>query len=128
MTITNSNHYEEIVGKLQKNGIEIAELILIVTKDNLSKWLDKRGNSTKYAYQQIDRCIECFNSNFKGQEMNPDENDIDVTIAKILSLLDEYLSVKNGLYITRRDFMNLKLLPLENKDFEVFKRDLQKSF
>jgi hypothetical protein len=37
MTITNSNHYEEIVGKLQKNGIEIAELILIVTKDNLSK-------------------------------------------------------------------------------------------
>jgi hypothetical protein len=60
--------------------------------------------------------------------MNPDENDIDVTIAKILSLLDEYLSVKNGLYITRRDFMNLKLLPLENKDFEVFKRDLQKSF
>ena len=54
--------------------------------------------------------------------MNPDENDIDVTIAKILSLLDEYLSVKNGLYITRRDFMNLKLLLIFRCRYDNFCR------
>ena len=35
MTITNSDYYEEIVGKLQKDGIKIKDFILMATK-NLS--------------------------------------------------------------------------------------------
>ncbi len=88
MTITNSGYYEEIVGKLKKDGIKIKDFILMATKENVIKRLDKRGNSTEWSYQQIDRCIECFNSNFKGQKINTDDNNIDSVVIKILSLLN----------------------------------------
>ncbi len=88
MTITNSGYYEEIVGKLQKDGIKIKEFILMATKENLIKRLDKRGNSTEWSYQQIDRCIGCFNSNFNGQKISTDDNNIDSVVTKILSLLN----------------------------------------
>ena len=63
MTITNPKYYDEIVGKLEKKGINIKHFILIASRENLIKRLNSRENSTEWTYLQIDRCINntfCF--------------------------------------------------------------------
>lgn len=87
MTITNPKYYNEIVGKLLNKNIPVKEFILIASKDNLLKRLDKRGNSTEWAYQQIDRCINSFAKYFVGQQINTDDNNIEDVVSKILSSL-----------------------------------------
>lgn len=87
MTITNPKYYNEIVSKLLNENIPVKEFILIASKDNLLKRLDKRGNSTEWAYQQIDRCINSFAKYFVGQQINTDDNNIEDVVSKILSSL-----------------------------------------
>ena len=83
MSVTNSKYYNEIVGRLGK------DFILMVSKENLLKRLDKRGNSTKWTYQQVDRCINAFESNFNGQKINTNDKNIEKVILEILRLLEK---------------------------------------
>ncbi len=87
MTITNSQYYDEIVGKLQSENIEVKDFILIASKDNLLKRLDKRGNSTKWAYEQVNRCVETFKTDFKGQKIDTNDNNINEVVLKILGFI-----------------------------------------
>lgn len=89
MTIINSQYYNEIVGKLVNENITVKDFILIASKENLLKRLDKRGNSTEWAYKQIDRCVNTFEADFKGQKINTNDNNIDEIVLKILSSLYE---------------------------------------
>ena len=63
MTMTNYNYYREIVSDLEYNGIEIKHFILCASKKNIISRLDSRGNSTEWAYKQVDRCIKTFEIN-----------------------------------------------------------------
>jgi len=60
MTITNTQYYDEIAGKLEHDGVIIKQFILTASKETIIKRLDARGDSTKWAYNQIDRCIKSF--------------------------------------------------------------------
>lgn len=86
MTITNRTYFEEIIKDLD----EVKHFILIATKKNIMKRLKKRKNSTEWAYNQVDRCINTFNNNsFEGIRINTN-NTKDVEAAmKILSLIDD---------------------------------------
>lgn len=88
MTITNSQYYEEIVGRLIKDNIRVKEFVLMASKENLLNRLKKRGNSTEWAYQQVDRCINAFESNFRGQKIDTNGKKIETVVLKILNLLE----------------------------------------
>ena len=50
MTITNLQYYDEIVERLERDGINIKHFILIASKENIISRLNARGNSTEWAY------------------------------------------------------------------------------
>lgn len=87
MTITNKKYYEEIVDRLKSDNIDIKSFILMASRENLIKRLDKRGNSTEWAYQQIDRCCKAFETDFDGIKIDTNDNDIEKVINSILDLL-----------------------------------------
>lgn len=89
MTITNPKYYDEIVGKLEKKGINIKHFILIASRENLIKRLNSRENSTEWTYLQIDRCINAFESDdFKGQKINTNNQSIDEVSNNIIKILN----------------------------------------
>lgn len=59
----------------------------MASRENLIKRLDKRGNSTEWAYQQIDRCCKAFETDFDGIKIDTNDNDIEKVINSILDLL-----------------------------------------
>ncbi len=63
MTITNNHYYKEIVNQLEISGIKINHFILCASKENIIGRLDSRENSTEWAYSQVDKCINTFESN-----------------------------------------------------------------
>ena len=61
MTIYNKNYFEEIIGKLLKDGIKIDHYILGANKETIKKRLSKRfGGKNSWASKQIDICINGF--------------------------------------------------------------------
>ncbi len=88
MTITNIQYFDEIVSKLEKEGINIKHFILVATKENIIQRLNNRKNSTKWTYLQIDRCIDTFDSCIlKGQIINTNNKSIDEVTNSIIKLL-----------------------------------------
>lgn len=87
MTITNEFYYDEIVGRLIKENVVVKEFILIASKDTIIKRLDKRKDSTMWAYEQVNRCINTFKNNFNGHKINTDDIEINDVVENILKLL-----------------------------------------
>jgi cytidylate kinase len=87
MTIYNKNYFEEIVGKIIKDGIKIDHYILGATKETILKRLSKRHEKKEsWAAKQIDICINGFNE-LKDKSIYIDTNKISIydvveTIAK----------------------------------------------
>ena len=79
----------EIVGKLKKEEISIRHFILSASKENIIKRLDSRGNSTEWAYNQVDRCIRAFDSNdYEGEKITTDNMSIDEITKDIMEMLN----------------------------------------
>ena len=80
MTITNYKYYEEII-----KDLDVKHFILCASKERIIERLDNRGNSTKWAYNQVDRCIEAFNINeFGATKIDTDNISVDEVGEKIL--------------------------------------------
>ena len=61
MTIYNINYYEEIIGKLKKDGINIDHYILGANKETIIKRLSKRfDNKNSWPAKMIEKCINGF--------------------------------------------------------------------
>lgn len=89
MTIINKKYYDEIIENLRNDNIVVKGFILIATKDKILERLDKRKNSTKWAYEQIDKCIETFEVEFKGHKIDTNNDNIDEIVWKMLGTLNE---------------------------------------
>lgn len=87
MTITNKSYYNEIIGKLRNNNIVVQDFILIATKSKIVERLDKRKNSTGWAYGQVDKCIEAFTKNIKGYKIDTNDSNVEEITFKILDIL-----------------------------------------
>ena len=88
MTVTNKQYYNEIVGRLKSECIDVKDFILIASKDNLIKRLDGRKDSTEWAYNQLDRCVEAFQSDFDGHKIDTDNKSADEAACEILKLIN----------------------------------------
>lgn len=71
MTIVNSDYYNEIIGKLQADGVKLYHFILSASKDTVIYRLFQRGEEQgSWAEQQIDRCFNAFNKNICGEKID----------------------------------------------------------
>lgn len=86
MTITNNEYYDEIVNSLELSGIKINHFILCASKENIINRLDSRENSTEWAYNQVDKCINAFESNkFNSVKINTDNMTISDVVKFIIN-------------------------------------------
>lgn len=84
MTIISNEYYDEIVNELETTGIKINHFILCASKENIINRLDSRENSTEWAYNQVDKCINAFESNkFRGKKINTDN----ITISDVVKII-----------------------------------------
>lgn len=71
MTITNIQYYDEIIGRLERDGVNIKHVILTANKENIISRLNIRENSTELAYRQVDRCVTAFQEDYiKGSRID----------------------------------------------------------
>lgn len=88
MTITNLQYYNEIVGRLERDGINIKHFILIASKENIISRLNARDNSTKWAYMQVDRCDKAFKDDcLKGQKIDTNNKSVDEVCNNLIKLI-----------------------------------------
>ena len=88
MTITNKQYYDEIINELETNGINIEHFILCASKEKIISRLDSRGNSTKWAYNQVDKCINAFESNrFRCKKINTDDMNVSDVVKSIIEAI-----------------------------------------
>jgi len=89
MTITNLQYYNEIVGKLQKDGIKVLHFILTANKESIISRLNARGNSTEWAYRQVDRCVTTFQDDcFNGQKIDTNNKSVDEICNYLMKLIN----------------------------------------
>ncbi len=84
MTLINRQFYDEIIGRLLEDGIEIKHYILYTEKETIEKRLNKRlewGNS--WARTQIDRCIYAFNHEITEEKIITDYKTVDNIVEEI---------------------------------------------
>jgi len=84
MTLINRQYYDEIIGRLLEDGIEIKHYILYAEKETIEKRLNKRlewGNS--WAKSQIDRCIYAFNHEITEEKIITDYKTVDNIVEEI---------------------------------------------
>lgn len=90
MTITNIQYYDEIIGRLERDGVNIKHFILIANKENIISRLNARGNSTEWAYRQVDRCITAFQEDYiNGSRIDTNNKSIDEVCNCISELVKE---------------------------------------
>ena len=88
MTITNLQYYNEIVGRLERDGINIKHFILIASKENIISRLNARGNSTEWAYMQVDRCDKAFKDDYlKGQKIDTNNKNVGEVCNNLIKLI-----------------------------------------
>lgn len=88
MTITNLQYYDEIVGRLERDAINIKHFILIASKENIISRLNARGNSTEWAYMQVDRCNKAFKDDYlKGQKIDTNNKSVGEVCNNLIKLI-----------------------------------------
>lgn len=88
MTITNLQYYDEIVGRLERDGITIKHFILLASKENIISRLNARGNSTEWAYMQVDRCDKAFKDDcLKGQKIDTNNKSVGEVCNNLIELI-----------------------------------------
>lgn len=90
MTITNIQYYDEIIGRLERDGVNIKHVILTANKENIISRLNIRGNSTEWAYRQVDRCVTAFQEDYiKGSRIDTNNKNTDEVCNWIFELIKE---------------------------------------
>lgn len=73
MTLTNEVYFDEIVGKLRKEGVEINHFTLSASKETIGKRLAKRLEGKKsWAYQQMEKRLESLSENVFQEHIQTD--------------------------------------------------------
>lgn len=84
MTLVNRQYYDEIIGRLIKEDIEVKHYILYAEKKTIEKRLNKRlERGTTWAKLQIDRCIYAFDHDITEQKIITDDKTVDSIVEEI---------------------------------------------
>ncbi|MVX65671.1 tunicamycin resistance protein [Clostridium chromiireducens] len=85
MTITDINYYNQIIGNLIENGVEVYHFILNADKENIESRLICRGEcENSWAKQQIDRCLQAFARDINGEKINTNSVNVEQVVNVIM--------------------------------------------
>ncbi|QSX04994.1 AAA family ATPase [Sedimentibacter sp. zth1] len=85
MTIVNIDCYNQIIGKLINDGVDIHHYILDADKEIIKKRLLNRGEEeNSWAEQQIDRCFQAFDSKISGEKIDTNKFNLKETVNIII--------------------------------------------
>lgn len=84
MTVVNIQYFNEIIGRLRAEGVEIFHFTLWASKETLLKRLKKRFDyENSWPAQQIDRCIEGLANEEYSVHIETDNMTIDEVVVNI---------------------------------------------
>lgn len=84
MTIVDTRYFEEIVGRLRSEGIEVIHVALCASREVLLKRLGKRREGpSSWAAQQIDRCIRGLQHESFRHQIDTDHMSIEEVVEEI---------------------------------------------
>jgi len=87
MTICVKRYYDEIIGALRRDAIEVKHFILAASKETILNRLAQRGEAADcWAAAQLDVCLRNFQTDIAGEMIDTDEMDVEGIVAKILLL------------------------------------------
>ncbi|MCJ8013249.1 AAA family ATPase [Paenibacillus sp. KQZ6P-2] len=89
MTIVDPQYFDDIVGRLRRDGVVIHHFALCATRETLLKRLRSRGeNDRSWAAQQIDRCIDGLSLPVFERHLQTDAMTISDVVEAIAAVLD----------------------------------------
>lgn len=84
MTVTNPQYFDEVIGRLRREGIEVQHYILYAERPTLEKRLNKRlKRGETWAKAQIDRCLHAFDHHITEEKIMTDHLRIDGVVQEI---------------------------------------------
>ena len=73
MTLVDATYVDEIIGRLQRDGVDVRHLILEANRQTLVKRLNKRFEwFNSWGKAQIDRCQTAFQSEIRAEKITTD--------------------------------------------------------
>jgi len=87
MTLVNPEYYEEIIGRLRDDGVNVQHVTLRASREVLLERLARRGDgSESWPAMQIDRCMEGLSSSIFEHYIDTDEITIDLVVNRIIDV------------------------------------------
>ncbi len=89
MTLVNRTYYEEIIGKLQADGIEVKHFILYARRETILKRLRKRNfylnisRRENFAVSAIPRCLDFFDHQVTEIRLQTDQMSVDEVVESV---------------------------------------------
>lgn len=103
MTITDSQYFNEIVGRLRLDRIEVKHFSLMASKETLIKRLRKRGDGVNsWPAQQIERCVTELKQPLFGEHISTDEMNISQVVEHIANACGITLTPDNRSWLIRK--------------------------
>ena len=89
MTLVNRTYYEEIIGKLQVDGIEVKHFILYASRETILKRLRMRNlglsilQRESFAVNAIPRCLDFFDQQVTEVKLQTDKMSVDEVVEAV---------------------------------------------
>ena len=84
MTITDGAYYDEIIGNLRQDGVDVRHFVLSATEQTLYKRLHKRLETKNgWPAQQIPRCIKAFQTVITEGMIDTNDKSIEEVVSEI---------------------------------------------
>ena len=87
MTITEPKYFEEIIGRLRKNGHTVNHFVLGASKETLLKRLKSRGETkNSWGAKRIEKCIEAHSSEVFKHHLDTENKSIEQVAEEIAKM------------------------------------------
>jgi len=95
MTLVNPDYFEELVGRLRSQGIEVRHFTLMAQRETLLQRLTSRGeDANSWPARQIDRCLAALSAERFGQHIDTDHLTTEQIIERIAAECELQLNPK----------------------------------
>jgi len=88
MTVYIKKYYDEIIGKLTREGVFVKHVVLAAAKQTILDRLVRRGDAAdSWAARHIDGCLRAFETDISGDKIATDNRSIDEIVSEIIGQL-----------------------------------------
>lgn len=97
MTLVNLDYYNEIIGKLINDGVDVRHFILYASREEIERRIKKRTipiiSKDTFAMDSINRCLAAFDTTITDVKIYTDNMSVCSVAEKLAELCDLHLSL-----------------------------------